>query len=184
MELALSPGVPRAHSVVRAKDREVAWLEALYREHTDRVYRYAYALVRDPATAEDVCAEAFVRAWQKRHALRDEDRVVAWLLAITRRLAMESIRSMARRRQFETVIGDEDVPLPFSRGNGGDDARLWRCFGRLSPDQQRVLYLRAIEGLPHDEVARILGRSPGAVRAVQFRALARMRRLLEGTDDL
>ena len=50
---------------------------------------------------------------------------------------------------------------------------------RLTPEQQQVVFLRFYQQLPHEQVARELGRTPNAVRAIQFRALARLRKLME-----
>lgn len=180
---ALSTAIRAAESVSRANDRESAWIDALFRQHCERVFRYAFALLGDSSAAEDVSAEVFVRAWQRRHSLRDESRVAAWLLAIARRLAAEYVRGRARRRQFEVPIEHRDWPRAEEAGEPENCDRIWRCFRKLTSEQQQVLYLRFVEGRCHEEVARMLGRTPGAVRAAQFRALARMRRLLEEDHD-
>ncbi len=180
---ALSGAIRAVEPVSRGTDRESAWIDALFRQQCDRVFRYAFAIVGDASAAEDICAELFVRAWQRRRSLRDDSRVTAWLLAIARRLAAENIRGRSRRRRFEVPIEDRDVPCAEEADapDGGD--RIWRCFRKLTSEQQQVLYLRFVEGCTHEEVARLLGRTAGAVRAAQFRALARMRRLLEEDHD-
>lgn len=164
--------------------RGADWLEQLYSEYCDLVYRYARTLVGDGTTAEDVVAEVFLRAWQYRHALRDEGRSVAWLLAITRRAAIDALREAARHWQSESPLEDHHHHLaaPTASDPPVDEECIWRAFRKLTREQQQVLYLRFVEGRPHEDVARVLARSPGAIRAVQFRALARMRRLLEGCD--
>ncbi|GBD23175.1 ECF RNA polymerase sigma factor SigX [bacterium HR29] len=183
MELAVNTALPAVAAVPRAREQESEWIDALFRQHCDRIFRYVFALVGDASAAEDVSAEVFVRAWQRRNALRDESRATAWLLAIARHLATDYVRGCVRRRQYEVPLGQFDLPPPEEVGEPASDDRIWRFFRRLTTEQQQVLYLRFVEGRPHEEVARTLGRTPGAVRAAQFRGLARMRRLLEEDHD-
>ena len=60
-----------------------------------------------------------------------------------------------------------------------EGVRLAEILARLSDDDREVILLRNVEGLPHDEVARRMGRSPGAVRMLWARALARLRKEVE-----
>lgn len=163
--------------------RDAHWLEQLYNDHCDLVYRYAHALVNEGTTAEDIVAEVFLRAWRYRHALRDDGRSAAWLLAITRRVAIDAFRRTARYGQSESPLEDRpELAAPVTADPPEDEGCIWSAFRKLTRGQQQVLYLRFVEERSHEEVLRMLGRSPGAIRAVQFRALARMRRLLEGCD--
>lgn len=168
MELAVNTALPAVAAVPRAREQESEWIDALFRQHCDRIFRYVFALVGDASAAEDVSAEVFVRAWQRRNALRDESRATAWLLAIARHLATDYVRGCVRRRQYEVPLGQFDLPPPEEVGEPASDDRIWRFFRRLTTEQQQVLYLRFVEGRPHEEVARTLGRTPGAVRAAQF----------------
>lgn len=73
--------------------RDTLWFSGLYEETVDNVYRYAYVLMRNADQAEDVTADAFLRAWRSRHNLRSESSAQAWLLSITHNSAMSLLRS-------------------------------------------------------------------------------------------
>ena len=160
------------------------WFEALYAETFDGVFRYAQLLLRDAHRAEDVTAEVFLRAWRSRDSYRGEGSHLSWLLAITHNVAHSILRSTRE-------VADVDLLRDCEDGAAGPEAefflsvdaeRVQEAVRLLTPEQQQVIFLRFFEGLPHEAVAARMGRNANAVRAIQFRALSRLRKLLE--DDV
>jgi len=154
-------------------------ITALYRETHPRVLRYLAS--REPSEAEDLASEVWldVAAGIGRFS-GDEDRFRAWVFTIARRRLIDLRRRAAVRRAtplHELPGGDQGI------GNVEDealamldaDAALARIIG-LAPDQADVVLLRVIGGLSVADVARILGKRPGAVRALQHRALRALAR--------
>jgi RNA polymerase sigma-70 factor (ECF subfamily) len=153
----------------------------LYQLHLDRIYRYVYYRVGSSNEAEDLTEHVFLKAWEA--IGRYESRglpFAAWLY----RMAHNAVIDHYRARRPMTSI-DETFDLEDERQNPVasaealfDREELRVAIGRLNPDQQTVILLRFSEGLSHAEVGRILGKSEGAVRVIQHRALGVMARFL------
>jgi RNA polymerase sigma-70 factor (ECF subfamily) len=162
----------------------VVEFDRLYTDNSDSVFRYAWLLTGDPVAAEDVTSEVFLRAWVKRHTFRGDGAPLSWLLAITHNCA----RTIQRAASRETVdmealdrIPDDDGEEPETRALAAlEMTRLRDAIALLTPDQQQVIVLRFFEGLSHDQVAAHVCSTPNAVRALQFRAIRRLRAILDG----
>lgn len=170
------PGTLEQQSV-----RDTLWFSRLYEETVDTVYRYAYVLVRSAERAEDVTADVFLKAWRGRASLRNEQRAQAWLMTITRNSAMSVLRADREAVDLDAIAEPEDGALdPCDELVAEFDlSRLQDAIQRLTAEQQQVVFLRFFEGLHHDEVAERLGSNANAIRAIQFRALSRLRKLLQ-----
>ena len=172
-----------AQAPIRAEHetvRDALWFSTLYEEAVDSVYRYAYVLLRSAESAEDVTADVFLKAWRARHTLRNEQRSQPWLLAIARNSAMSLLRARRENVDINAIAEPADVdsaPSPDAFAEIDAD-RLQRALQRLTSEQQQVVFLRFFEGLSHEEVARKMNSNANAVRAIQFRALGRLRKLL------
>lgn len=184
---ASKPGEATMPSAVQAEqglDQQVRhdeWFANLYNETFDMVYHLARTLVRDNTTAEDIVADTYLKAWRARFGFSGRGSALSWIMAITRNCAMDHLR--ARRPNvsldmFE-AIGDPEGPATDAPWMSEADAEaIRRAVSRLTPDQQQVIYLRFYQELPHEAVAAKLGKSPTAIRQVQFRALVQLRKFL------
>lgn len=157
-----------------------AW-EELYRRCYRQLFGFARRRLFDERAAEDAVSETMTRAldniarftWQG-------GGFDAWLYGITRNVVHELTRS--RQRTLRLV--DEDRPS-VERGpedhavDGAESAAVRTAFDRLDPDDRELLELRIHGGLSSEEVGRLLGKQPGAVRMAQARALQRLRTILE-----
>jgi RNA polymerase sigma-70 factor (ECF subfamily) len=164
---------------------ERAAISALYRQHVQAIYRYFYYRVGDEHTAEDLTAEVFLRAIEG--LPNYEPRGVpfaAWLY----RIAQARMADHFRRRQRTATVGlDESWPSgeesPLAKVEQSSfRGELRAALGQLTPDQQQVIILKFVEGLRNAEVARILGKTEGAVKSLQHRALNALHRLMEQSD--
>jgi RNA polymerase sigma-70 factor (ECF subfamily) len=158
----------------------------LYDIYVERVYRHIAYRVRVVADVEDLTQEVFVRAW---HAIRryktGQRPFLAWLYTIAHNLVIDYYRKKGR----ELLSPLEELP-PRVSGQSDADTELFldrdvvrRMLAQLPEDQQKVLMFRFVEGLDHAEVAAALGKSQGAVRVIQLRALRRLRQWLEGGEE-
>ena len=166
-----------AGAVERARDER--WFNALYDETLESVHRYATVLVHDPCLVDDVVADTYLRAWRGRLTFRGDGRNLSWVLSITRHCSLDALQ--ARREEVDLASisepADEQAEQPWA--DGADFDALRAALSRLTLDQQQVLFLRFFREMPHEAIATELGRNPAAVRAIQFRALARLRKLME-----
>ena len=153
----------------------------LYEQTADSVYRYALVLVRDRDRAEDVTADVYLKAWKNRGGLRDGSAVLPWLLSITHNVAISFLRASREVADVDLIADREDhgARTDTALFAEADAACLQSAMRLLTAEQQQVVFLRFFEELPHDAVAARLNRNPNAIRAIQFRALSRLRKLLE-----
>ena len=175
---ALSP-IPDVIDRARGGDR--AAFAELYDSHVDSVYRYLLYRVREPSDAEDLTSEVFTRAFANIHRYKWQGKsFLAWLYTIARNAVTDR-----RRRDRPTVEIDNayglasEGPSAHDLAVRGEDVEALRgAVKYLTGEQQEVLVLRFVENLSSREVANILGKNEGAIRALQFRALGRLRKIL------
>jgi RNA polymerase sigma-70 factor (ECF subfamily) len=154
----------------------------LYRQYLDPVYRYCYHRLGSKEVAEDVTSQVFAKALAALPAYRGERPFRSWLFAIAHNAIVDAHRTRWRHRPLDVAnevldptASPEDLALAAER-----DRAVQTLLAALTPDQARVIELRLV-GLTEVEIARVLDRRPGAIRALQFRALIRLRSLL-GVD--
>ncbi len=167
--------------VRRARDGDASAWEALYRRSYPRLLAYARRRLPGGEEAQDAVSEAMVRAVKGIHRFRSEGAGFdAWLYGILRHVVLDA-QGGKRKESSDPVPETVDhAPLPLDRMLHQEEAGALRAaYGRLGPDDQEVLDLRVIAGLPAEDAARVLGRRAGAVRMAQSRALGRLRSLLE-----
>jgi RNA polymerase sigma-70 factor (ECF subfamily) len=152
-------------------------LGRLYDAYRDRVARFATGRLGDPERAEDVTSETFEAVCRNLHAFRDGTDFEAWLFTIAHRRVADHFRRRSRRREVEldeavqpALGGPEEAVLAAER-----QAEVAAAFRRLRADQQEVLALRVLGGLSAAQVGEVLGKSEGAVRVAQHRALSSLR---------
>ena len=171
--------VPAVIDRARNGDR-VAFAE-LYDTHVDSVYRYLLYRVREPSDAEDLCSEVFTRAFANIHRYRWQGKsFLAWLYTIARNAVTDRRRRERPTVEIDTAFGlAEDGPTAHERAVHGEAVDALRgAVHHLTTEQQEVLVLRFVENRSSREVAKILGKNEGAIRALQFRALGRLRKLM------
>lgn len=147
------------------------------------VYRYLYGRSGDATLAEDLAQDAFMRAMR---AIRTSftgasTEFVAWMIRIARNRFLDHVKS--GRVRWEVVV--DETPITFASGNPEAEAiqavsseNLKRALSRLTPEQQEIVLMRFFHGLQIAEVAAATGRTEGAVKALQFRALRALERVL------
>jgi RNA polymerase sigma-70 factor (ECF subfamily) len=160
---------------VRAAQRDRAAFGALYRRYVDRVYGYAFYLLGDHHDAEDVTERTFLAALASIDRFRDRGATFrAWLFRIAHNEAANGLRSRARRRTEPLDLAASATPDgdPAGMAARADEARrLRQAVATLSDDRRQVIVLRFLDGLSAREIGIVLGRSEGAIRVLQHRAL-------------
>jgi RNA polymerase sigma-70 factor (ECF subfamily) len=163
-----------------------AWGQ-IYRQFAGPVYGFFVHQVRDPEVAEDLTAGVFVEAIQA--ASRFSGSLAAlrsWIFRIARNDLIDYWRH-ARRVQSEAIddVDDADLARAIPVDDPADAAissvnrsRLLAAVHRLSPEQRQVVLLRLAGDLSSSEIARVMGKSEGAIKALQYRALAVLRKAL------
>jgi RNA polymerase sigma-70 factor (ECF subfamily) len=166
----------------RAKEYDGAALAELYDRYAPRIYAYIYRRVSDAHLAEDLTGDVFVRVIKAIQAEQFwQASFQAWLYRIAHNLVVDHYRRGGQATELtldERLMAAEDDPASVVTERLSRQ-RLRAAISRLTPDQQQVLALRFGEGLTAREAAEIVGKSVGAIEALQHRALAALRRILE-----
>jgi RNA polymerase sigma-70 factor, ECF subfamily len=180
-----SPDDPRIVALVdravEARDQEA--FGALYDAYLDRVYRYLYFRTNHREEAEDLTEQVFLKAWESIPRFRWQGRpFIAWLYRLAHNLLVDHHR--ARRPTMS--INSEERPIDLMSdaaatdlGRSLDANLLAGALSELTADQQQVITLKFIDGLENVDIADILDKREGAIRALQLRALLSLRRILE-----
>lgn len=158
---------------------EWAWRQ-VYEDVAPSLLRYHRA--RRTPDAEDLVGDTFVRVVRGLPAFEgDEAQFRAWVFTIARRLTIDAARSAARRPEWPASV--EDLVGLGGTGDTEDDALrslaeqgVRSVLDRLTPDQRDVLLLRLLADLTVEQVATVLGKRPGAVKALQARGLEQIRK--------
>ncbi len=179
--------------VVALVDRAVAGRDRvafgdLYDRFVDRVYRYLYYRTGRQTDAEDLTEQVFLKAWEAIDRFQWQGRpFLAWLYRLAHNVHVDHLR----RRRATASLDDGDSPIdPPSEAAARELARpldadlLARAVARLTPEQQQVIVLKFLDGLENDQIARILSKREGSIRALQMRALQRLRRVLERQGEV
>ena len=153
-------------------------LGQLYDTYAPKIYRYIFHRLGDQALAEDLTGEIFLRFLRARP---DPDNVQAFLYRMAHNLIVDHVR-----QQRPTLPLDEELaaagPDPAQLAAAAlESARLRRALLRLTAEQQQVVTLRFLEGCSTTEVAQILHKPEGAIKALQHRGLTALRELLTDT---
>jgi RNA polymerase sigma-70 factor (ECF subfamily) len=172
--LGEAPAGPTDHDLIRGAQRgEERAFEELVRRHEERAVRVALALVGNKEDARDLAQDAFLRVFRNLVRFDFEHEFTTWLYRIVTNLAIDFLRK--RRPAMSTSAEEEeeaDLDLADPEGPAPSDAmehmetaeRVRACIERLAPHFRSVMILRELEGLPCQEIARIVGTTHVTVR--------------------
>lgn len=160
----------------------------LYTRYLPVVYRVILARVGDVPLAEDLTSETFMAMVDSIKSLRARDEMgfAAWLHSITRNKIKLYYRALAARPTTQHELPPQDEPR--AQAEEGDPlgvvlsrerwAQFTGAMNALTDEQRLVLHYRCVMGLDAAEVGALMGREPGAIRGLQFRALSSLARVL------
>lgn len=160
-------------------------LAAIHDRFYPDLYRYVLYRTNDEIAADDLSSEVFMRLLDTLHAGRSPDSLRAWLFGVAAHLVADHFRRQSRRPQAELP---DDLPAP----DPGLDSQITLtmtmtavrlALQQLTEEQQQVLALRFGEGRSVADTAALMNKSVTAVKQLQFRAVAALRRIMEGRHD-
>ena len=169
--------------VDRAQQGDRDALEELYLIHFDRIYGYLHVSVGNRHDAEDLTTQTFLKMLESIGKFRWQSAPFsAWLFRIAHNLAMDHFRATKRWQP------EEEVPEPPPDETTSAEAGAFESIGRksmlelideLSPEQQQVLTLKFVFNFANAEAATILGKTEGAIKSLQHRALVSLQKQLD-----
>lgn len=169
------PPASQDELVRRAVSGDPEAFGALYDRMVDRIYRFVYFRTQDPADAEDLTSRVFLKAWDALPRYRRSGAPFsAWLYRIARNVVIDHHRGARPMVDLETQADSlQDFgETPERTAEDSLAAReIHRAMQALTGEQREVLILKFIDELTTSQIASILGKRPGAIRAMQMRGL-------------
>jgi RNA polymerase sigma-70 factor (ECF subfamily) len=183
--MAFSAGAEDRLLIDRLKRRDPQALGELYDRYGKLAYSLVVRVVRDPAVAEDLVQETFLRIWNRAQSIDSERNAIGpWLLAIARNRAIDYLRSAAGRDRTASVELDETGHASlFSEMEAGilvsdQIRRVKAAMDKLAPNYRAVMELAYFEGLSQSEMSEKMGQPLGTIKTWVRTALQCLR------DDL
>jgi RNA polymerase sigma-70 factor (ECF subfamily) len=170
--------------VQRAKQRDEAAFAQLYEEYFDKIYRYVTIRIGDKMEAEDITQQVFLNAIKAISSFKWKGvPFSAWLFRIAHNQAVDYLRKSKKRASVpleeSLIASDSDPQGIFERKLNIE--RLISATKQLTPAQQEVISLRFAGEMSVAQVAKVMGRSEGAVKALQHSAVVALRKTLAVT---
>lgn len=169
--------------IIKAKNKDLAAYEALYRFYYERIYKYIAFKIGSRELAEDLCQEVFLGAYRNLRSYKFTGaKFSSWLYRIAHNKCMSYFR--------EYLSHEKDLPLSELQADGlnieegmvkGEELMILKqAISNLSKPQIEVIELRFFGDASLEETAKAIGKSVGAVKLLQFRAVQKLKDLLSG----
>ena len=164
--------------LARARDLDAQALAHIHDQYYPALYRFALYRTGDPELAADIAAEVFVRLLDALHARRPPQSTLrGWLFGVAAHLVADHFRRTPAAELSETLAAEHSVPAEAEANLARGEVQAG--LRRLTDEQQQVLALRFGDGYSVEETATTLGKSVNATKALQFRAIEALRRVLK-----
>jgi len=176
--------------VRRAQEQDQEAFAELYEAYFDKIYRYIVLKIGDRTEAEDMTQQVFLKVLKSLPSYKWKDvPFSAWLYRIAHNQVVDYFRKTSRQQSIELTEAitpdDPDENPEHQTELKADINHLVKATRQLSKAQQEVIALRFSSDLPVAEVARLMGKSEGAVKALQHSAVVALRKIMltaEGYD--
>jgi len=189
----LSLDIPVADWVRRAQEGDVRAFEQLFQQYHRGIFNAIYQMTHNDADAADLTQEVFVRAYRALPRLQTPEAFTSWLYRIAVNLSRNWLRDRGRVRveslELPSDEGEEGSTREIADPSGDPAAliqtramqeRVQEAIAGLSPDHRTVVTLHHLEGMPVEEIARVMDCSVGTIKSRLSRAREHLKRKLAG----
>lgn len=172
-------------TLTRVRRLDVAALTKVHDRYYPDVYRYVRYRLGDEQTSEDITSEVFMRLLDALHRKGGPNKDIrSWLIGTASNLVNDHLRRQYRRK-IESLSDDDRTPMPGSPEESFEisvlNFQLQQAIQKLTPAQQEVLALRFASEYSLEQTAVEMEKTINAVKALQFRAVEALKRLMEIT---
>ena len=167
----------------KAQKGEAAAFAVLYDRHLNPIYRFILLKVTHRQEAEDICQRVFLNAWQHINDFVPRQPFSSWLYRIARNAVIDYWRTkkivfaLSSPNLKEILRTESNLEVQFDQKL--QIQKIWQTLKQLSQDQQDVLLMLFVENLSHQEIAKIIGKTEGATKVIQHRAIKALKKILE-----
>jgi RNA polymerase sigma-70 factor, ECF subfamily len=167
--------------IKKAKAGDQDAFSSLYNAYFKKIYTFIFYRVSHKEIAEDLAEDVFIKAYHKISTIKDAKSFEAWLYQIARNRVIDHYRE----KKIEVNIDELENVLEYEStvvdavNLGYDQKLLLELLGNLSDEQQLVIRLKFLDELENFEIAALIGKTEGAIRVIQHRALAKLQELIK-----
>jgi len=154
----------------------------IYDEYIKKIYRFVYLKVESEDIAQDITSEAFIKGWDKFKSGEEIKNMQAFLFQIARNLVIDHYREKGRVRTIsnqELQIPDPRMAVARQSQISSDMAQVKLALSEINEDYQDLIVLRYLDELSIQEIAKVVGKSEGAVRVSLHRGMQDLKKRLE-----
>ncbi len=164
-----------------ATKRDEAAFSELYNHYVEKIYRYIYYKVGDASEAEDLCGQVFLKAWEaiERYTWTGYP-FSSWLYRLAHNLVVDHYRTHRENLPLDDAIVTREEPIDpeVALLNSIQAQELRQAISQLTGEQRQVIHFKFIEGYDNAEIARMMNKKEGAIRALQYRALHSLQEIM------
>lgn len=175
-----------AELVQSAIKRDEAAFAELYNTYVEKIYRYIYYKVGDASEAEDLCGQVFLKAWEaiERYTWTGYP-FSSWLYRLAHNLVVDHYRTHRESLPLDDAIlvREEPVDPEVALLNSLKTEELRQAISQLTGEQRQVIHFKFIEGYDNSEIAVMMNKKEGAIRALQYRALHSLQQIMEQQEQ-
>jgi RNA polymerase sigma-70 factor (ECF subfamily) len=180
----LEPSISEIQFIQQARLGNTDAFARLYEAYVDDIYRFIFYRVGDQQLAEDLTSQLFLKAWDRmeRYQIRGDASFKAWLVQIARNLVIDYYRTRKDTTSLEqilTVKPDPTINVAKTVERQLQGEWLHTKLQELTDEQREVITLKFIDGFSTKEIARMMNKKEGAIRALQMRGLQALTIILE-----
>src|SRR3989338_9886947 len=153
----------------------------IYEHFSEKIYRFIYFRVSHKEVAEDILSDIFVKAWQKINQINTPQALSGWLYQIAKNNIIDYYRikkDLVPLADVEETLEDQVSPVDIINLNL-QQKKILEVLSQLPEDQREVIKYRFFEDLTSEEIAYVLGKTEGAIRVLQHRAILKLKELLK-----
>lgn len=151
----------------------------LVRRHQQMTYNLAYRFMRDPALAEDMAQEAFLKAFRLLKGFRGDSSFSTWLYRVTCSVCLTELSRRKRRGEVELKPVHYNTAAVHPTDSRDLPEHIRRCVTKLSDRYAEIVTLYYLKGTSYDEIAEALDIPMGTLKTWMFRARKQLRRIVE-----
>jgi len=138
--------------------------------------------MKNPADAEDILQETYLKIWANAGKYTAKGTPMAWIMTIAKNLALMKLREKKRHQDLEPEEWDMSFHIPDTSGTTEDRHLLEAALNILAEEERHIILLHAVSGLKHREIAELLDMALPTVLSKYHRALKKLRKYIEGVE--
>ena len=151
------------------------WLEQIYRERKQELFRFLYVLLGDKQSAEDALQDTFLKAYLRRSKYIEMQQEKAWLYQIARNTAYDMLRKRRREFSIEKEQINDAIEKLVHHEDFHEHLIYMEMIADLNEVEREIVSLKIIAGLTHREIARVLHMTTGSVKKRYERTLNKLK---------